>query len=116
MRKAPSLLILCKRSSAVFLLQSPANHSLSSRLFCLVTLIPPWEATGLVSGIGGFGGLALGSFMFGGRCGLAPGIGGGGFAKVGRRSSAEGPLFLSSNGGKTKLDLSLGIEGFFKGI
>lgn len=36
--------------------------------------------------------LALGSFRFAGRCGLAPGIGGGGFAKVGRLSSAEGPI------------------------
>lgn len=105
MRKAPSLLTLSKRSSAAFLLQSPANHSLSSFPDCLVALTPPEEATSLVSDIGGFRGLGLASFRFAGRGGLKLGVGGGGLVgNVVRLTSAEGAIFSSFKEGKNELD------------
>lgn len=128
MRKAPSLLILIKSSSAGFLLQSPANHSLSSFPDCFVGLIPPKEATGLGSVIGGFGGLAilivsltaclgLASFSIAGRGGFRPGVGGGSLVgKVARLSSTGGTVFISFREGSTELDFALGTGGFIMGM
>lgn len=117
MRKAPSLLILIKSSSAGFLLQSPANHSLSSFPDCFVGLIPPKEATGLGSVIGGFGGLGLASFSIAGRGGFRPGVGGGSLVgKVARLSSTGGTVFISFREGSTELDFALGTGGFIMGM
>lgn len=111
MRKAPSLLTLNKRPSAVFLLQSPANHSLSSFPDCLGALIPPEKATGLVSG--GFGGLGLPSFRFAGIVGLTVSGGGSFVGNVARLASNEGAVFSSlKEGTNCELDIALGTGGF----